>query len=62
MPLNPRFQVLFMCAMLLPAAFGLTQESSPSDPLVVRDDNRTPTWEETLAVFEELTEACEEAH
>ena len=62
MPLIPRFQVLFLCAMLLPAAFGLAQESAPSDPLVIRDDNRTPTWEETLAVFEELAEASEEAH
>ncbi len=62
MPLIPRFQVLFLCAMLLPAAFGLAQESAASDPLVIRDDNRTPTWEETLAVFEELAEASEEAH
>lgn len=62
MPLNARFQALFLCAMLLPAACSFAQESAPSDPLVIVDNNRTPTWEETLAVFERLAEACEEAH
>ncbi len=62
MPLIPRFQVLFLCAMLLLAASGFTQESTFSDPLVIVDNNRTPTWEETIAVFEGFAEACEEAH
>lgn len=62
MPLIPRFQVLFLWAVLLPAAPGFAQQLAPSDPFVIVDDNRTPTWEETIAVFEELAESFEDAH
>lgn len=62
MPLNLRLQLLVMFAMLVVTVKGFTQVSTPSDPLVREDDNRTPTWEETLSVFASLAESCERAH
>ena len=61
MPLIPRLQLVFLCAMLLLVDASFGQQHQASDPLVVADDNRTPTWEETLTVFEELASGCEDA-
>ena len=61
MPLIPRLQLVFLCTMLLLVDASFGQQNQASDPLIVADDNRTPTWGETLAVFEELASGCEEA-
>ena len=61
MPLIPRLQLVFLCTMLLLVDASFGQQHQASDPLIVADDNRTPTWGETLAVFEELAGDCEEA-
>lgn len=62
MPLNLRFQVLVLFAMHLMGTTSFSQQSLASDPGVIADDNRTPTWEETVVAFEELAAACDEAH
>lgn len=62
MPLKLRLQLFFMSAMLVTAGTGFTQQSASSDANVVEDDNRTPTWEQTIAVFESLANASDHAH
>lgn len=61
MPLIPRLQLVLLCTMLLLVDASFGQQHPASDPLIVTDDNRTPTWGETLAVFKELASGWEEA-
>lgn len=62
MPLNPRLQLLFLFTVLVTGITAFGQQSFSTDPFVEQDDNRTPTWEETIDAFYSLAKACEYAH
>lgn len=62
MPLDPRLQLFFVFVMLVAPFQVFTQHYRLSDPFAVADDNLTPTWEETISIFESLAKACDQAH
>ena len=62
MPLITRLNSFILTAALLVAEVVLGQSSSASDPAVDFSDNRTPTWQETVAAFESLAELHPLAH
>ena len=62
MPLILRLNSLIATAALLAAAVACGQTSESSDPQVDFSDNRTPTWQEAIAAFEEIADNHPRAH
>jgi hypothetical protein len=63
MPLNFRFLSLLALVAIMPSQRLSGQMASPgSDPQVIATDNKTPTWAETIAAFDELAASHPNAH
>lgn len=63
MPLNLRFFAFFALLAAVPLTHMTAQTTTvASDPQILATDNKTPTWEEAIAVFRSLAESHPNAH